>query len=77
MDSTTYKLLAWKGSLGSSPIMTETVSPTASALNTITLSSPVQLDASNPIMFGMSYDQLYDSQYPAGRDTGPAVQTVI
>jgi len=74
VDSTTYKLLAWKGSLGSSPVITDTVSPTASALNTITLSSPVQLDASNPIMFGMSYNQLHDGQYPGGRDTGPAVQ---
>jgi len=75
VDSTTYKLLAWKGSLGSSPVMTESVSPAAvNALNAITLSSPVELDASNPIMFGMSYNQLYDGQYPAGRDKGPAVQ---
>jgi len=74
VDSTTYKLLTWKGILGSSPVITDTVSPTASALNTITLSSSVQLDASNPIMFGMSYTQLHDAQYPAGRDKGPAVQ---
>jgi hypothetical protein len=74
VDSTTYKLLAWKGTLGSSPVMTESVSPTVNALNAITLSSPVELDASNPIMFGMSYNQLHDGQYPGGRDTGPAVQ---
>jgi hypothetical protein len=74
VDSTTYKLLAWKGTLGSSPVMTESVSPTVDALNAITLSSPVELDASNPIMFGMSYNQLHDGQYPGGRDTGPAVQ---